>query len=148
MDPGFSWTPEGLGEWPNEPISATPDFEDSPPSQDDDWSSKSSAPVTSADLGTDGPQAGLDGDAQDEPSPWKLATIAEIMVAGSARPRSSGCASITANPDRWRDDEAIAGEDGPPRDEQEMLDELQAGVRKAETLPQLINALYDEDLDD
>jgi hypothetical protein len=56
------------------------------------------------------------------------------------------CASIAANPDRWRDDEAIAGEDGPPRDEQEMLDELQAAVRKAETVPQIINAIYEEDL--
>jgi hypothetical protein len=52
------------------------------------------------------------------------------------------CISVAANPDSWRDDEAIAGEDGPPRDELEMLDELQAAVRKAETLPQVINALY------
>ncbi|WP_374572167.1 hypothetical protein [Phenylobacterium sp.] len=56
------------------------------------------------------------------------------------------CASIAANPDDWRDDEVIAGEAGPPRDEQELLGELQAAVRKAETLPQLINALYNEDL--
>lgn len=58
------------------------------------------------------------------------------------------CASIAANPDRWRDDEAVAGEDGSPRDMREMLGELQAGVRKAGTLPQLINALYDEGLPD
>ena len=56
------------------------------------------------------------------------------------------CASIAANPDSWRDDEAIAGEDGPPRDEQEMLDDLQAAVRKARTVTQVINALYEEDL--
>jgi len=56
------------------------------------------------------------------------------------------CASLAADPDRWRDDEAIAGEDGPPRDEQAMLDELQAAVRKAETVTQVINALYEEDL--
>jgi hypothetical protein len=56
------------------------------------------------------------------------------------------CASIAANPDSWRDDEAIASEDGPPHDEQEMLDELQAAVRKAETVTQVINALYEEDL--
>jgi hypothetical protein len=56
------------------------------------------------------------------------------------------CASIAANPDRWRDDEAIAGEDGPPRDEQELLEELQARVRNGATVPQVINALYDENL--
>jgi hypothetical protein len=58
------------------------------------------------------------------------------------------CASIAANSDSWRDDEAIAGEDGPPRHEQEMLDELQAAVREARTLPQVLNALYQEDLPD
>lgn len=55
------------------------------------------------------------------------------------------CASIRANPDDWRDDEAIAGEAGPPRDEEELLEEMQAAVRAAETLPQLISALYDEE---
>jgi len=58
------------------------------------------------------------------------------------------CASIQANPDDWRDDEAIAGEAGPPRDEQEMLDERQAAVRRAQSLPQVINALYGEELQD
>ncbi|WP_304219388.1 hypothetical protein [Phenylobacterium aquaticum] len=58
------------------------------------------------------------------------------------------CASIQANPDDWRDDEAIAGEAGPPRDEQEMLDERQAPVRAARTLTQVINALYGEELED
>lgn len=58
------------------------------------------------------------------------------------------CASIAANPDEWRDDEAIAGEDGPPRDELTMLDELQAAVHGAQTLPQVINALYEEHLPD
>jgi hypothetical protein len=58
------------------------------------------------------------------------------------------CASVAANPDSWRDDEAIAGEDGPPRDEMEMLEELQASVRKAETVPQIIRALYGEQLPD
>jgi hypothetical protein len=56
------------------------------------------------------------------------------------------CASIAANPDSWRDDEIIAGEDGPPQGEQELLDELQAAVRKAETVPQVINALSGENL--
>jgi hypothetical protein len=58
------------------------------------------------------------------------------------------CTSVAANPDSWRDDEAIAGEDGPPRDELEMLEGLQAAVRKAETVPQIINALYEEHLPD
>jgi hypothetical protein len=56
------------------------------------------------------------------------------------------CASVAANPDSWRDDEAIAGEDGPLRDEMEMIEELQTAVREAETVPQIINALYDEHL--
>lgn len=56
------------------------------------------------------------------------------------------CASVQANRDRWRDDETIAGEDGPLRDEQELLDELQSRVRDAATIPQVINALYDQDL--
>lgn len=49
---------------------------------------------------------------------------------------------IRANPDDWRDDEAIAGEDGEPRDEQEMLEELIAAVRAAPSLPGIIDALY------
>jgi len=39
------------------------------------------------------------------------------------------------NPDDWRDGEAIAGEASPPRDEQELLDELAAGVRAATSAP-------------
>jgi len=39
-------------------------------------------------------------------------------------------ASVRANPDDGRDDEAIAGEAGPPRDEEELLDELEAAVRR------------------
>jgi hypothetical protein len=58
------------------------------------------------------------------------------------------CASVAANPDDWRDDEEIAGEDGPLRDELEMLDELQAAVRKAETLGQVINVLFGQRLVD
>ena len=56
-------------------------------------------------------------------------------------------ASIQANPDDWRDDEAIAGEAGPPRDEQELLDELKASVRAAASLPQIINAIFSEELE-
>lgn len=56
-------------------------------------------------------------------------------------------ASIQANPDDWRDDEAIAGEAGPPREEQELLDELEASVRAAGSVPQIINVLFDEELE-
>ena len=56
------------------------------------------------------------------------------------------CESVQTYPDDWRDDEAVAGEDGSPRDEQEMLDELKARVRAAQTLAQVINALWDQDL--
>lgn len=56
-------------------------------------------------------------------------------------------ASIQANPDDWRDDEAIAGEAGPPREEQELLDELVASVRAAASLPQIINVLSSEQLE-
>ncbi len=52
------------------------------------------------------------------------------------------CTAIASNPDAWRDDEAIAGEDGPPRDEQEMLDELQTKVREAQSVPEIISALH------
>lgn len=56
-------------------------------------------------------------------------------------------ASIRANPDDWRDDEAIAGEAGPPREEQGLLDELVASVRAAASLPQIINVLSSEQLE-
>lgn len=56
-------------------------------------------------------------------------------------------ASIQANPDDWRDDEAIAGEAGPPREEQELLDELEASVRAAGSMPQIINVLFSEQLE-
>jgi hypothetical protein len=58
------------------------------------------------------------------------------------------CTSIAANPDRWRDDELIAGEDGPLVDEQRLLDQMQDDVRKTKTLAQLINVLWDQDLPD
>jgi len=56
------------------------------------------------------------------------------------------CASIEADRDRWRGDDAIVDEDGELRNDQEILDELMAAVRRAETLPQVINALYEEHL--
>jgi hypothetical protein len=51
-------------------------------------------------------------------------------------------ASILSNPDDWRDDEAIAGEDGPPQDEQELLDARIAGVRAADSVEGIWEFLY------
>jgi len=78
--------------------------------------------------------------------PVREAAVGQGKGHACAKTTWPSCASIEANPDDWRDDEAIAGEDGPPREEQEMLDELQEAVRTAQTLPQLINALYREEL--
>ncbi len=52
--------------------------------------------------------------------------------------KSRICKSIDDNPDDWRDDEAIAGESGPPRDEQEMLEELKAHVRSSKSLAEIL----------
>lgn len=77
-------------------------------------------------------------DQQVEPiEPMTLDQVKERVVA-----------SIYANPDDWRDDDAIAGVDGPPREEQELLDELADGVRAAASLPQIINSLFDERIED
>ena len=73
--------------------------------------------------------------------------IAEIEPMTLEQVKARTVASIQANPDDWRDDEAIAGEVGPPRDEQDLLDELAAAVRSAASVPQIINALYDEGLE-
>jgi len=56
-------------------------------------------------------------------------------------------ACIQANPDDWRDDEAIAGEAGPPREEQELLDEMKNAVREAASVPQIISVLYEVPMD-
>lgn len=55
--------------------------------------------------------------------------------------------AILANPDDWRDDETIAGEAGPPRDEQDLLDELKTAAYSAASVPQIINTLYAEQLE-
>jgi hypothetical protein len=52
--------------------------------------------------------------------------------------KSRVCEAIQAYPDAWRDDEALAGEDGPPRDEQEMLDEVKMKVRTAHSVLELM----------
>ena len=56
------------------------------------------------------------------------------------------CAAIQSNPDHSRDDEAIAGEHGPPRDEQDLLDEKKALVMRSNSVPELISNLWKEDL--
>lgn len=73
--------------------------------------------------------------------------IAEIEPVSLEQVKARTVASIQANPDDWRDDEAIAGESGPPRDEQDLLDELANAVRAAASVPEIINALYDERLE-
>lgn len=73
--------------------------------------------------------------------------IAEIEPMTFDEVKTRAVASILANPDDWRDDEAIAGEAAPPRDEQDLLDELAAAVRAAASVPQIINALYEERLE-
>jgi hypothetical protein len=49
--------------------------------------------------------------------------------------------NFTRSPDFWRDDEAIAGEAGEPRDEQEMTDERIAAVRRASSMKEIIDIL-------
>ena len=73
--------------------------------------------------------------------------LAEIQPMTLEQVKARTTASIQANPDDWRDDEAIAGEAGPPRDEQDLLDELAAAVDLAASVPEIINALYGEGLE-
>lgn len=70
--------------------------------------------------------------------------IEEIEPMTLEQVKARVAASIQANPDDWRDDEAIAGEAGPPRDEQDLLNELEAVVRAAASLSQIIDALFQE----
>lgn len=60
--------------------------------------------------------------------------------------KSRFCAAIQSNPDYWRDDEAIAGEDGPPREEQDLLNEMKAAVSRSNSVPELIGNLWEEDV--
>jgi hypothetical protein len=76
---------------------------------------------------------------------WISQEIEEAPPMAFADFKRLVCLTIAANPDRWRDDELIAGEGGAPmRDEQELLDELQASVMAATTVPEIIQALYAE----
>lgn len=49
------------------------------------------------------------------------------------------CAAIKADPVGWRDDEAIAGESGPPREEQEMLEEKIERCRRTTNMHELVD---------
>jgi len=66
----------------------------------------------------------------DEEAPLPFETIKERVQA-----------SIVANWGYWRDDELVAGEDGPPRDEQEMLEDLLERVGRTSDVRALIETL-------
>jgi hypothetical protein len=51
------------------------------------------------------------------------------------------CASMWANLDDWRDDEAIAGENGKPKDETKMMERRVARVRKTKSIKKLADLL-------
>jgi hypothetical protein len=51
------------------------------------------------------------------------------------------CQSVEDWQDDWRDDEAIAGESGPPRDEQEMLEEVKNVVQSAASVADIVGNL-------
>lgn len=55
--------------------------------------------------------------------------------------KESICTAIRAKPDSWRDDEAVAGEDGSPREEEEMLEELIGKVREAKSPRKLMTVI-------
>jgi len=48
---------------------------------------------------------------------------------------------IDAQPHQWRDDEAIAGEAGAPREESQMLEATKDRVRRATSLQELIESV-------
>jgi hypothetical protein len=50
-------------------------------------------------------------------------------------------AAIEASPELWRDDEAIAGESGPPVDERTQIEALSSSVRHAVDLAAIIDVL-------
>jgi hypothetical protein len=68
----------------------------------------------------------------------------EVEAQALERVKDRVILAIRSNPDDWRDDEAIAGEAGPPRDEADLLDELEAAVRSASSVSQIIDVLYQE----
>lgn len=53
--------------------------------------------------------------------------------------RDHVCATIEGDPDYWRDDEALAGESGPPREEEEMLQEKIELCRRTTSMRELID---------
>jgi hypothetical protein len=78
-----------------------------------------------------------------EQSPRSISCeIEEIGPISLAALKDRICAVIQDNPDEWRDEDAVAGEDGPPRDEHEMLQELQERVRMAPSVLEIIYGLF------
>lgn len=73
--------------------------------------------------------------------------LVELKPLSLDEVKARACEAIQANPDDWRDDEAIAGEDGPPREEQDLLDELKNRIRSSNSVSQILNALFDEHLE-
>lgn len=65
--------------------------------------------------------------------------VEEIPTVPFEEVRRRVCQSILSHPDSYRDDEAIAGEDAPPRNEQEMLDEVADAARAASNMLELID---------
>jgi hypothetical protein len=65
--------------------------------------------------------------------------VEEVPTAPFEEVRRRVCESILSHPDMYRDDEAIAGEDAPPRDEQEMLEEVADAARAASNMLELID---------
>lgn len=58
--------------------------------------------------------------------------------------RDHVCATIEANPEGWRDEEAIAGESGPPREEEELFQEKIELCRRTTNMPELIDTFVNK----
>lgn len=72
---------------------------------------------------------------------WVEQELVELGPMSLSDVKDRVCASIQENPDDWREDEIIAGESGPPVDEQDLLDSLKACVRDAKTMKALYEVL-------
>lgn len=55
--------------------------------------------------------------------------------------RDRACTSIRMDRDCWRDDEAVAGESGPPREDEDMMEEQVARIQQATNMRELVDAL-------
>lgn len=50
------------------------------------------------------------------------------------------CRAIDSDPDSWRDDEVLAGEDGPPLRLEDVLDALKSRVRRTTTIQEILES--------